>query len=270
MAYTGAPIFISDLLLNTDHSLIDQSLNSRMGEHTTNGDGFGIAWYDQRDTPGVYKHIQPAWNDLNLQDLAHQVQSHHFVAHIRAATGTAVQWTNCHPFRSGEWVFVHNGLIEGFSKLRRRMALEVDPQLYNEIQGTTDSELLFYLALTFGARDDPAGGLQRMAGFIEAIAREHDVTHPLQMSACLTNGQQLHAVRYSSVGRSRTLHVSTGPRALQRTVGGPQQSCLLDCTAVVSEPITDLEGGWELIDESTLITLEEGRIERRPFQPAAP
>ena len=33
------------------HSLIDQSLHSRLGAETTNGDGFGIGWYGEGETP---------------------------------------------------------------------------------------------------------------------------------------------------------------------------------------------------------------------------
>ena len=99
LAYSGAPIHLEEAIFRPEHSLIDQSLNARQGETTTNGDGFGIGWYGNRDFPGVYRDIQPAWNDANLQALAAQIESRLFFAHIRAATGTAVQRTNCHPFQ---------------------------------------------------------------------------------------------------------------------------------------------------------------------------
>jgi predicted glutamine amidotransferase len=38
-------VLIDELLVRTRHSLIDQSLHSRMGVETTNGDGFGLGWY---------------------------------------------------------------------------------------------------------------------------------------------------------------------------------------------------------------------------------
>ena len=41
----GAPILLEELLYKPDHSLIDQSLHSRLGVETTNGDGFGVGWY---------------------------------------------------------------------------------------------------------------------------------------------------------------------------------------------------------------------------------
>ena len=99
LAYTGSPILLTDVLYTPAHSLIDQSLHSRLGAETTNGDGFGVGWYDAAPVPGVFRGIEPAWNDANLRELAGHVSSPLFFAHIRAAIGSAVQQTNCHPFR---------------------------------------------------------------------------------------------------------------------------------------------------------------------------
>ena len=70
LAYSGTPIKLEELLLKRDHSLIDQSLHSRMGATTTNGDGFGVGWYDDDETPRLYRSTHPAWNDRNLKELA--------------------------------------------------------------------------------------------------------------------------------------------------------------------------------------------------------
>ncbi len=119
LAYSGAPIFLDEVLFKTDHSLIDQSLRAFDKTTTTNGDGFGIGWYGVRDVPGVYKDIRPAWNDTNLQALAAQIESPMFLAHVRATTGSPVQRSNCHPFNYRKWLFVHNGLIGEYEELRR-------------------------------------------------------------------------------------------------------------------------------------------------------
>ena len=97
LAYTGSPVFVDEIILKPEHSLIDQSLSANSGATPTNGDGFGLGWYGAKETPGIYRSIRPAWNDRNLRNLAEQIESGHFIAHIRAATGTAVQQTNCHP-----------------------------------------------------------------------------------------------------------------------------------------------------------------------------
>ena len=99
LAYSGSPVLLEELLVKPAHSLIDQSKHSRLGATTTNGDGFGVGWYGTPDTPGVFHGTEPAWNDRNLRDIAAHISSPLIFAHIRAATGTPVQETNCHPFR---------------------------------------------------------------------------------------------------------------------------------------------------------------------------
>ena len=93
MAYSGDPILVEDLLFRPKHSLIDQSLHSRLGATTTNGDGFGIGWYGDGPVPALFKGVDPAWNDQNLREIAFTVRTPLFFAHVRASTGTPVQRT---------------------------------------------------------------------------------------------------------------------------------------------------------------------------------
>jgi predicted glutamine amidotransferase len=165
-AYVGQPLVIGELLYRTRHGLIDESLHSRMGAETTNGDGFGVGWYLERDRalPARYRNVNPAWNDANLRELADHIESPLFLAHIRAAVGSPVQQTNCHPFRHGRWLFVHNGLLAGFQTLRRDLLLEVDPAFFDGIAGSTDSELLFHLSASSRPRLASAGSRIRSRG----------------------------------------------------------------------------------------------------------
>src|SRR6185436_19924723 len=130
LAYSGAPIRLEQLLVQPERSLIDQSLHARQGATTTNGDGFGVGWYGDGELPRLYRSTHPAWNDRNLRELAAGVSSPLFLAHIRASTGTAVQETNAHPFRHGRWLWMHNGLIRDFVRMKRTLALAVDESLY--------------------------------------------------------------------------------------------------------------------------------------------
>ena len=199
---------LSDVLYTPVHSLIDQSLHSRLGAETTNGDGFGVGWYGAAPIPGVFRSIEPAWNDQNLRELAGHVRSPLFFTHIRAAIGSPVQQTNCHPFRHGRWLWMHNGFIDGFAAIKRDLVLAVDESLYPEIKGQTDSEVLFYLALTFGLEDDPPDAVARAIGFVEACGRRRGVKYPFQGTIATTDGESLWAFRYSSEGKSRSLFFS--------------------------------------------------------------
>ena len=273
-AYFGQPVLIDELLFRTEHSLIDQSLHARMGVETTNGDGFGVGWYSANDraAPTRYRTVTPAWSDQNLRDLASYVESPLFIAHIRATTGTPVQQTNCHPFRHGRWLFVHNGVINGLEAMRRELLLAVDPSVFGGIRGSTDSELLFYLALTFGLEDDPIGAVEQAVGFIEATAEAHEIEHPVQMTLGFSDGERLYAIRYSTEHSSRTLFVSddvASVRALHPD--NPRFQRMTDeDRVVVSEPVSDLPGVWREVPESTALIIQRGPDEQREFTPRPP
>ena len=165
MAYFGDPVPADELLFRPKHSIIDQSLQAQLGEFTTNGDGYGIGWYGDGDhdamTPALFKSTHPAWNDENPREVAGQIRTPLLFAHVRASTGTPVQRSNCHPFRHGRWLWMHNGSLAGFEKVKRDLLMAVDPSLYPEIEGSTDSETLFFLALTFGLTRSTRGGRPR-------------------------------------------------------------------------------------------------------------
>ena len=269
MAYTGSPILIEDLLYTTENSLIVQSLHSRLGVEPTNGDGFGVGWYDDRPTPGLYRSTEPAWNDGNLREVAGHIRSSMVLAHVRASTGTPVQLTNCHPFRHGRWLWMHNGALAGFHGLRRDLLLAVAPELFPDIEGSTDSELFFYLALTFGLEADPPAAVARAVGLIEGVGRAHGEQFPVQMTVATTDGDTLWAFRYSSEGRSRSLFHSTDIGTLRAQY--PENPVLHrlsdDARLVVSEPLGGLRGAWREVPEGTCVVVRHGREELRPFAP---
>jgi glutamine amidotransferase len=273
-AYFGKPLVIDELLYRTRHGLIDQSLHSRMGAETTNGDGFGIGWYGALGSgdPGRYRSIEPAWNDANLRDLAGHIESPLFLAHVRATSGSPVQQTNCHPFRHGRWLFVHNGLIDGFHDMRRELMLALDASLFDGIEGSTDSEVLFNLGLTFGAEDDPLGGMERAIGFVEATGRARGVEHPMQGTVALADGETLWALRYSSAHKSRTLFISQDLETLRKLHHDEARLAELDedSRVVVSEPLSDLPGDWREVPESTALIVRRGGVEQVPFEPERP
>jgi glutamine amidotransferase len=269
LAYCGSPIRLEELLVKRDRSLIDQSLHAQLGATTTNGDGFGVGWYENGEPPRVYRSTHPAWNDRNLRELAAGISSPLFFAHIRASTGTAIQETNTHPFRYGKWLWMHNGLIRDFPLVKRELVLAIDESLFTSIEGTTDSEVMFYLALTFGLEDDPVHAVERMVGFVEETGRSHGVEHPIQMTVATTDGRCIWAFRYSSEGDSRSLYFSTrmdNLKALHPDLA--DLGALSDETrVVVSEPLGDLPGAWNEVPESHVGIVQPGEDELRPFAP---
>ncbi|MEU3317407.1 class II glutamine amidotransferase [Streptomyces sp. NPDC006662] len=262
LAYSGSPLLLDAVLYRPEHSLINQSLQARMGVETTNGDGFGVGWYstDGGRTPAVFRDTAPAWNNRNLRELAAHVRSPRFFAHVRASTGSAVQQTNCHPFRHGRWLWMHNGSIADFHRLQRDLCMAVDPALFPCIEGSTDSEVMFYLAVTFGLDQDVQGAVARMAGFVERLGKEHGVPEPLQMTVAVSDGQRVWAFRYSTRGASRSLFYSSSAETVRRL--HPDLDYLRevsdDTRIVVSEPLGDLPGMWNELPEASCAIVPSG------------
>lgn len=270
LAYSGSPIRIEELLYRPAHSLIDQSLHSQLGAETTNGDGFGLGWYDDAGRAGLFRSVEPAWSDVNLRELAAHVTSRTVFAHIRASSGSPVQQTNCHPFRYENRLWMHNGLIREFDRVKRELVLDVDPSLYPRIEGSTDSEVLFFLALTYGLMDDPVPAVERAVGFVEAVGHAHGIEHPIQMTVATTAGETVHAFRYSSERSSRTLYFSTAVDALRRLYpSNPLFQRLDDETRlVVSEPLGPLADAWNEMPESSYGVIQPGQDMLARFVPS--
>ena len=269
LAYSGSPVLLEELLYKPKHSLIVQSLHSQLGAEETNGDGFGVGWYGAYETPAVFHSVNPAWNDRNLREMSGHITSGLVFAHIRASTGSPVQQTNCHPFRYGRWLWMHNGLIFDFAKVHRDLALEVDPSLYPHMEGTTDSEVFFHLALTYGLEDDPVAAVERAVGFIETTGRRHGVEYPIQGTMATTDGDSIWGFRYSSEHKSRSLFYSTDVSTLRAQ---HPDSAILDevsddARLVVSEPLGNLAGAWNEVPESSYGVIRHGHDELHPFSP---
>jgi len=254
-AYLGEPVYLEDIVTAPCHSLIAQSHHAREAKSATNGDGFGIAWYGARPQPGLYRDVLPAWSDCNLKSLCRQISSGLFLAHVRAATGGATSRDNCHPFVCGRWSFMHNGQIGGFERLRRGLEQSLPDALYAERRGATDSELFFLLMLAHGLENDPQGAAERAAADVIDASVRAGIEPALKLTAAFSDGERLHAVRFSTLGRAPTLYAGAFRGATGR--------CL------VSEPFDRDEPSWQPVPTDSFVTMTREGMTVRPFQPAA-
>jgi len=252
-AYTGAPIFLEEIVASPGHSLIRQSHCASECKTAINADGFGIAWYGDRPEPGLYRDVLPAWSDPNLRSLVAQVKSGLFLAHVRASTGTATSRNNCHPFTVGRWSFMHNGQIGGYDAFRRDADMMIPDHLYPYRKGATDSEALFLVALAEGLDADPMGAMARAVARMDALSRVKGAAPHIRMTAAFSDGVRLYAVRYASDDQAPTLYHRW---SVQR--GG---------RAVVSEPLEQGEGGWEKVPPGTFCVFDGDRVDLHPFAP---
>ncbi len=274
MGYIGGSLNVGLVLFREgSNTLVHQSLAASQGAEPVNGDGFGLGWFaDGSDVPSRYRSTEPAWNDENLQEITKTLVSPAFIAHVRAAIGSPVQQSNCHPFRHDDMLFVHNGFVRDFHRMKRDVVLAIDPDLYPQIVGSTDSEHMFYLALTFGLKDDPQLALERMVGFIEHAAAQQGISDAMQMTVGVLRDDSLVAARYASASLPRTLYHSNDIETLRRLHPDVADLNLIpgDAHAVMSEPLGTLPGAWTEVPISTAVHLRRGDLEMRAFAPRAP
>lgn len=273
LAYSGEPLRPSELILSPQHSLVAQSLDSPLGAETVNGDGFGFGWYPNDSDgrgPHLFHSIEPAWNDQNLRELTQAFESPLFFSHVRAAAGPPIQQTNCHPFRFENWLFMHNGVIADFASVKRDLTYAVDPALYPHIRGTTDSEVLFHLALTLGLREDPIAGMSRAIAMVESVGHAHGTRFPMQGTIAISDGSTVWAIRYSSQQQTRSLFHSADIPTLREMYPDVERLGMFGQNAhvVVSEPLNDLPGAFLEVPESTVAILDKSGYHHEVFDPS--
>ncbi len=245
VAYLGEPIYLDAVVCTPRHSLVRQALRAEEARTVTNGDGFGVGWYGERAEPGVYREVMPAWSDENLLALCATVRSRLFFAHVRAATGGGIARHNCHPFRHGKWLFMHNGQIGGYAGVRRALEAQLPDNLFAERRGATDSELLFLLALArIGADLAPAAAMQSVLVDTQALMATLGIAEPLRFAATLSDGEQLLAFRYASDGHPPSLYV-----------GGCSQGRI-----VASEPLDAHPEAWQSVPANSWVRVVEGGV----------
>jgi glutamine amidotransferase len=266
LAYSGEPLLLDELLFKPENSLIRQSLAATKSIVPTNGDGFGLGWYGARSQPGIFRDTLPAWNDANLLSLSEQIQSGLFFAHVRASTGTSTSRENCHPFRWGRMLFMHNGRIGGYGLLRRELEQMIPTSVFQARSGTTDSEAFFLLACGNGLEENPRDALRMtVAQILEAMAKS-GTDEPFRMTAAISDGDRIYALRYSSDCQSPTLYYGTGGAI--NIKNGRVEFSKGDTTALVlSEPLDDQLDDWNKIPDGHLLEARGGVVAVRSFQP---
>ena len=251
IAYRGETTAFEHYVTEPEHSLVTQSLRALQATTGTNGDGFGLGWYGTHPEPGLYRETRPAWSDENLRYLCRHLYSHLFFAHVRAATGTAVTRQNCHPFACGRWMFMHNGFIGSWNRLRRRVESMIPDQLYPSRVGTTDSEAVFLAMLGNDLDRDPVEATRHVLLELCLLLNEDGHRERMRFTAALANGQDLFAFRFAENDIANTLYFrESGDRLI-----------------VVSEPF-DKEPEWaEVPINHALIARASKRAEIVPLVP---
>jgi glutamine amidotransferase len=255
IAYRGRSIPLARYVTEPEHSLVRQSIAAKEALGATQGDGFGLGWYDKHLEPGLYREVRPAWSDENLKHLCRHISAHLFFAHVRAATSTPTTRPNCHPFIHGRFMFMHNGSLGDWDLIRRKVEALIPDDYYRSRIGTTDSEAAFLAILGDGAAQDAAGALARTVARIATMIRESGAPNAFRFTSALTDGESLYAVRYAQ------------PREAANTLYFREEG---DDLVIASEPLDAERSGWTQVPANhILIAPAKAKARLEPFLEAS-
>jgi glutamine amidotransferase len=280
LIYSGREIVLADLLTRPIHSLIRQSFDSRERSEPLNGDGFGVGWYAPQveERPCLFTSITPAWSNQNLYHLAEKISTPCVFAHVRAASpGMLVTEANCHPFQFGRYLWMHNGGIAHFPRIKRRLRESLRDELYNWIQGTTDSEHAFAVFLNHlpdlygeSSTDQLSDAMVETIRQLDAWTEEAGITEPSYYNFAVTNGQDVIATRYvnNDTNDPASLYITSGAKfecreGICRMLPAGQQE---HAVIIASEPLTNAKENWLKIPKNHLVILTP---ELKMIQPLA-
>lgn len=245
IAYRGKTTALEHYVTEPPHSLVSQSIQALESTAGINGDGFGLGWYGAHPEPGLYREVRPAWSDENLRYLCRHLQSHLFFAHVRAATGTPVTRPNCHPFACRNWMFMHNGSVGGWNRLRRQVEALIPDALYPARIGTTDSEAIFLAILGAGIAD-PVAAVETVLIRLTAFVNETTPGDRLRFTSALSNGRDLYVFRYAVNDRANTLYYRESDSDI----------------VVVSEPLDRDHKNWTAVPDGHAVVALAGERAR--------
>lgn len=271
VAYHGPPICVADLITRPTHSIIHQSYRAKERVEPLNGDGFGLAWYaPSSEEPALFKDVSPAWNNLNLTDLARVIVSRTVLAHVRAATqGLSVMRSNCHPFAHGRFCFMHNGNVGAFDRIRRALLARLSDEAFSAIHGTTDSEHAFALWIDHWNALPELPALERMrvamARTLESIEElTTDTGAPCSLNLAVSDGERLVASRVVLGDEpGNTLYWRAGVDLTCEGGVCSMKPGREDAVLVASEPLFEPHS-WTPVPMQSLLTLEGAKVEVHP------
>ncbi|MEZ4722301.1 MAG: class II glutamine amidotransferase [Flavobacteriales bacterium] len=256
------------LLIEPKNSLINQSYDAKEIEEPLNGDGFGVGWYNPilSTIPAAFRSITPAWNNQNLRSVAPLVKSQCFMAHVRAATVGVLSETNCHPFAYKQFLMMHNGDAPEFPKLKRSIRRLLNDEMYNWIQGQTDSEHLFALFIqklhertevNGLSADAMADALNDMIIALEQIIKEQGIDESAYLNMVVTDGERMVGLRYVSKTSDEPLSLYYSEGSRYECVDGVchMVSAKDDDRSmmIVSEKLTEFAEDWRPIPRNHMV-----------------
>ena len=134
----------------------------------------------------------------------------------------------------------------------------ISKNYYHYRLGTTDSEALFLLALSYGLEKDPVGAIKKAIERVQILLEANGATEPIRLSAALSDGKSIWAFRYSSDQQSPSLFYGTPDLHKKQA-----QSKIIN--TIASEPFDDDSDHWTSVGESKVVLWKNKAVSISPF-----
>jgi glutamine amidotransferase len=230
--------------------------------------GWGIGFYQAGEVLLRRRPIDER-ELIDLVPVIEGVRTDVLIGHVRRPTVGGLRTENTHPFRYRQWLFAQTGTIGGFSMLRDRL-LESQPEfLRRNVRGDTDSELFFYLFLSFlhdaghlaeqlVAPEHIQAALRASISLVDRLSAEEG--YPNNTGDLLvTNGEYLVGVHRGA--EHMAYRVLKGRHDVEELLGddGMQQARIpnVDTThfSIVVSGLDGVPGAWKNVADRTFITM---------------
>jgi len=224
----------------------------------------------ENERPCLFKSISPAWSNANLTRLAEKIRSPLVFAHVRATTTNgAPSEDNCHPWIFDKLMWMHNGEINSFQKIKRAVQQSLPEELFLYPSGYTDSEWAFMIFLS-KLKDPHArsfthvelrNAMMETIAFINQLCKQAGVTNPSLLNFVVTDGSTVVATRYisSRTSEASSLFFSSGTSFDEYQEGGLYRMTKADkrenIIMIASEPLTFERSDWMEVKTNTMVVI---------------
>ena len=236
---------VRPIVFGGTHTLVRQSYAPREMRGAHNADGYGVAWYHEGH-PIRIREARPLWHDAELEQLLASVHSNCMFAIVRnASPGIPVDRGEVAPLIYKRWSFALNGYVRKFrSHAMRTLRSTLPDELYGAIQGTSDTETLFMMAIT-----EVWKGASMATALSTVAERAGSLGLRCRLNMVMSDGESIAVSRTSNTEETNSLYVA------HRTSLAPGG------TLVVSEPL-DASGEWEEVPPYSVVELAPGEEPR--------
>jgi len=241
LAYLGPPASLRSVLIDPPHGLYRQAWAPRkQRQGAINADGFGVGWYlADVGEPIRYRQAVPIWTDESFADIAAVTRAGAMLAAVRNATPrTSHGPAAAAPFKHGQWLFSHNGAVDGWPESTVALAATLPTLALLELEARVDSALIW--ALVLHRLRQGRGPAEALAETAEAL-RAAGVTG--RFNLLLTDGRVIAAT-----AAGHTLYYRRKPGSV----------------TVASEPGDD-QADWIEIPRGSIVTATPAQVSATPL-----